>query len=117
LALNAYFNLVNDPRATVIELSLGADVDTAAFNEITRDLIDRWPVEPGRNVIVDLSRSAYLGSVLLGLLVNIRQRTRNTGGEMIVCSAQLALAKVIRMSNLDRLFPLVASRADASSRL
>lgn len=110
-----YFNLDHavSPKASVIELTLDADLDIEAFNEITAELIDRWPIDAGRHVIVDLAQSHYLGSVLLGLLINIRQRTRAGKGAMVVVSPPAKLMQAMRTANLDRIVPVAASRAQA----
>lgn len=110
-----YFNLDHAAAANValIELTLDADLDIEAFNEITAELIDRWPVAAGRHVVVDLSRSQYLGSVLLGLLINIRQRTRAGRGAMVIASAPTRLLQAMRTANLDRILPVAATRSQA----
>ena len=113
-----YFNVDDSlPKTSVIELRLDADLDIEAFNEITEQLIDRWPVAAGRHVIVDLSQSNYLGSVLLGLLINIRQRTRAAQGSMVVAAAPAKLVQVMRTANLDRLIPVASTRAEAMAKL
>ena len=81
------------------------------------EVIDRWPIERGRDVIVDLSTSHFHGSVLLGLIINIRTRTRAGGGELIVVAASPGLMQVVRTANLDRLIVMVPTRAQALARL
>ncbi|MFT3786124.1 MAG: STAS domain-containing protein [Tepidisphaeraceae bacterium] len=108
-----YFTLTQETTVWVIDLHLADDVDTAAFNEINRELIDHWPVDAGARVLVDLSHARYTGSVLLGLLVNIRQRVRAGRGEMAVSGVSVRLAQVFRTSHLDRILPMFATRAEA----
>lgn len=112
-----YYTIEKLPKASVIELHLDPALDIAAFNEITEQLIDRWPIERGRDVIVDLSESHFHGSVLLGLIINIRTRARAGGGELIVVAASPGLMQVCRTANLDRLIVMVPTRAQALSRL
>ena len=112
-----YYTIEKLPKASVIELHLDPALDIAAFNEITEQLIDRWPIERGRDVIVDLSTSHFHGSVLLGLIINIRTRARAGGGELIVVAASAGLMQVCRTANLDRLIVMVPTRAQALSRL
>jgi anti-sigma B factor antagonist len=112
-----YYKLVEHDAACVIRLILKPDVDVAAFNEISDQLIDKWPVAPGQSVIVDLASSDYFGSVLLGLLVNIRQRVRAGRGEFALVSVPMTLQKSLRVSNLDRLFPLFSTLDDALAKI
>lgn len=112
-----YYTIEKLPKASVIELHLDPTLDIQAFNEITEQLIDRWPIERGRDVIVDLSESHFHGSVLLGLIINIRTRARAGGGELIVVAASPGLMQVCRTANLDRLIVMVPTRAQALARL
>ena len=112
-----YFAIETLPKASVILMTLEATLDVQAFNEITEQLIDRWPIARGRDVIVDLSTSSFNGSVLLGLIINIRTRAHAGGGELIVVAASPGLMKVCRTANLDRLISMVATRAHALARL
>lgn len=117
MAASVYYLVSEYPKAHVIELRLSADLDIAAFNEITDTLIDQWPIPAGKSVVVDLAASNYFGSVLLGLLINIRQRTRAGRGELIVCGASPALVRVLRTANLERLIEMAATRAEAMDSL
>lgn len=117
MAASVYFRISDLPRAYLIELLLHADLDIASFSEINQALVEQWPVPPGRHVIVDLSQSNYFGSVLLGLLINIRQRTRAGRGEMVVCGASPALSRVFRTANLERLIEMMPTREQALESL
>jgi anti-anti-sigma factor len=74
-------------------------------------------VERGRDVIVDLSTSHFHGSILLGLIINIRSRTHAGGGEVVVAGASPGLMQVCRTANLDRLISMAPTRAQALARL
>jgi anti-anti-sigma factor len=115
MASSQYYTIEPAERAMVIALRLAMDLDISAFNEITASLIDQWPVAPGRHVVIDLADSRYMGSVLLGLIINIRQRTRAGGGDVVVCGASPRLLQVFRSANLDRLIGLAATREQALS--
>ena len=112
-----YYAIETLPKASVIDMRLDATLDVQAFNEITEQLIDRWPIPPGRDVLVDLTRSHFSGSIVLGLLINIRTRARANGGELIVVAASPGLIQVCRTANLDRLIVMVPTRAQALARL
>lgn len=117
MAKSTYFEIVTEAAAHIIELRLSPDLDIAVFNEINQVLIDDWAVPAGRNVVVDLSACHYFGSVLLGLLINIRQRARAGRGQLIVCGASPTLVRVFRTANLERLIDLMPSRREALAAL
>lgn len=105
------------PAAVVIDFRLGLDIDVDSFNDITRTLIDAWPIASGRHVVVDLSQSRYMGSVLLGLLINIRSRVRAGNGKLVVVGSSPRLIEVFRSANLDRLITLAPTRGDGLALL
>jgi anti-anti-sigma factor len=108
-----HYIIVDAKTVKVIEIHLAADVDTAAFNDIQRDLIEAWPFEPGERLLVDLTASEYIGSVLLGLLVNLRQRVRAGRGDIALTGVSYRLGQTLRTSHLDRLFAVFATRQQA----
>ncbi len=108
-----YFRITKAEKQTLIELLLPAEIDTAAFGEITRDLVEAWPVGHGSRVVVDLAGGRYAGSMLLGLLVNIRQRARANGGDAIYCGLSPTILKAIATTHLERLLVVVPTRRDA----
>ena len=117
MADHRYFKIVRMPRAFVLELLLPEDIDTAAFTEINSALIEQWPIESGANVVVDLASSYYLGSMLLGLLVNIRhEATKKRNGQIVLCNVPTTISKVIRSTNLERLIVISGTRSEALGR-
>lgn len=117
MAKSIYFEIIAEHVAHIIELRLAPDLDIAVFNEINQSLIDDWAVPAGRSVVVDLSACHYFGSVLLGLLINIRTRTRAGRGQLIVCGASPTLVRVFRTANLERLIDLMPGRQEALAAL
>lgn len=117
MADHRYFKITRLSRALVLELLLPEDIDTAAFTEINGALIEQWPLESGANVVVDLALTYYLGSMLLGLLVNIRhEATKKRGGQIVLCNVPSSISKVIRSTNLERLIEISGTRSEALDR-
>jgi anti-anti-sigma factor len=114
---SAFFEIIELPKAHVLELRLPVDIDIAVFNEIHQRLLEQWSIPARRHVIVDLTPTGYFGSMLLGLIVNIRQRTRAGRGEMIVCGASPTLLRVFRTANIERLIEVVSTRQQALEAL
>lgn len=112
-----FFQIIELPKAHVIELRVPVDVDISSFNEIHQTLLDGWRIPAGRDVIVDLTATEYFGSVLLGLLINIRQKARAGRGVMIVCGASPILTRVVRTANLERIIDLLPTRQQALDSL
>lgn len=68
---------------------------------------------PGRALVLDLSRLAYVGSSVLGLLVSVRQTVKEAGGRLVLCGLSERLMQIFRTRSLERLFVIRRSREDA----
>jgi anti-sigma B factor antagonist len=59
-----------------------------------------------RVVIADLGKVPFIDSSGLGVLVGALRRVRESGGEMRLVSNHEAVVKILRITGLDRVFPL-----------
>ena len=63
--------------------------------------------------MVDLSQVGYMGSSMLGLFVNIRERIRQAGGTLVLCAMSPPLLRIFKTCCLERLFTIAKTRPDA----
>jgi anti-sigma B factor antagonist len=66
-----------------------------------------------RIVIADLGGVPFIDSSGLGVLVGALRRAREAGGEMRLVSERDAVVKILRITGLDRVFPLYATLDEA----
>ena len=71
--------------------------------------------EPEGQWVIDLSQLSYMGSAALGLLVNLRQQIKQSGGRLVLCGLSPQLVHIFNTCCMERLFRIVKSRADAVS--
>jgi anti-sigma B factor antagonist len=65
------------------------------------------PIEEGRsNLIVDLSRTTFIDSSSLGVLIGAHRRLKLRGGSLIVVCDDEAIAKTFKITGLDGVFTL-----------
>jgi stage II sporulation protein AA (anti-sigma F factor antagonist) len=98
--------------ATVLELTLPDQLDDSDFdrlNEALLALID--DASPDR--IIDLSRVNYMGSAMLGMMVNLRQQVKNIKGRLVLCGMSQRLTDIFRTCCMERLFTIARTRTDA----
>ena len=107
------FNARTEPAgdgAYVIAVAGEADLYTAP--ELKRELeaaIDAG----GKDVVVDLTATTFIDSTALSVLVEATKRLRPEGGRVALVCIDPNIVKIFRITALDRLFPVFASRADA----
>ena len=104
---------VSGDRAEVLELRLPPQLDFKEFDKLTENVSNVIALRPAARWVIDLAGAEYTGSAMLGLLVNIRQQVKESGGSLVLCNTSERLANVLRACSLDRLFKTVSTRAAA----
>ena len=100
----------------VIELGLPEHLDSEEFGRLNESLIAAAGGGPDRALVLDLSRLAYAGSSVLGLLVNVRQKVKEAGNRLVLCGLSERLLQTFRTCSLERLFVIRRSREEAVAR-
>src|SRR5262245_2054739 len=70
----------------ILELELPDQIDTAEFDRINESLLGALEGKMQGQWVLDLAGVNYLGSAMLGLIVNIRQQIKNLQGQLVLCS-------------------------------
>lgn len=97
----------------VISLRLPETMDALEFdrlNESVLQLIDGRTSQPW---VLDLAGVQYLGSAMLGMIVNVRQRVKSAGGRLVLCGMSPRLLEIFRTCSMERLFTISKTRPDA----
>lgn len=66
-----------------------------------------------KRVIVDLERSHYFGSLMIGLINSFGQTIKKNGGEMYLCNASPEMLTILKVMKLDTLWPHFPTLAHA----
>jgi len=95
----------------VLELRLPDSLDPVEFDQLNAQMSEA--IVPVQLIVLDLSQTRYVGSSVLGLLVNARGRARHAGANLVLCGLSPQLADIFAMTSLTRLFKVVQSRQEA----
>ena len=68
-------------------------------------------------LIVDLTRTTFLDSTALGVLIGALRRLREGDGSMVVVNVDATIGRTLEITGLDRVFTLVGSREAAIGEL
>lgn len=109
------YNIAVHRGAHLLELQLPLHLDVMVFDQLNTDLIAYVEKHPG-HYLIDLARTDYMGSAVLGLLVNLRSKVRSRGGEMVLCCLSPRLQEIFRIGALERLFR-IAPTQDAALQM
>jgi anti-anti-sigma factor len=98
---------------TIVSLELPDMLDSAEFDKLNDNLLELVSDEAHRRWVFDLSGSHYMGSAVLGLLVNLRQRVKAGQGRLVLCGLGPRLMEIFHATSLVRLFTIVRARDEA----
>jgi len=64
-------------------------------------------------LIVDLGRSHYFGSLMIGIINSLGQTVRQNGGQMVMCNASDEMQTILKVMKLDTLWPMIPTLPQA----
>ncbi|HUT11461.1 MAG TPA: STAS domain-containing protein [Thermoguttaceae bacterium] len=106
--------LIRQSDVTIIELGPSYEsLDDETLEEIGGLLLTKATVADPPRVVLDLSKTTYLGSTFIELLVRAWKRLRERGGTLALCGLQPYCQEVLRISRLDTLFEILPTRDQA----
>jgi anti-anti-sigma factor len=97
----------------VIELSLPQSLDVVEFDRLNDSMKELLNGKGAGQWVIDFSSVSYIGSAMLGLIVNVRQQVKTAGGKLVLCGMSPRLLDIFRMCSMERLFTITKTRADA----
>jgi anti-sigma B factor antagonist len=114
--MDQLFQVSTIDAVQVIRLELPQALDSGEFDRINDALLTLIAQQPAAGWVLDLSPLGYAGSSVLGLLVNLRQRVKQSGGRLVLCGLSELLLQIFRTCSLERLFVIRRSVDEAVAR-
>jgi anti-anti-sigma factor len=110
---NDLFHLSDEGPIKVLALSLPTTIDSSEFDRLNESVLETLGKDPGAGWVLDLTHVAYMGSAVLGLMVNIRQVVMKAQGKVVLFGMNERLMRIFETCCMERLFKIVPSRAEA----
>jgi len=108
------FEITAQDSCQILQFNLPPMLDSIEVDNIIDSVLKQIEGGAAGRWVVDLSHTEYLGSSMLGLFVNLREKIRHSGGKLVLCGMSPALTRIFRTCCLERLFTIVKSRDDAT---
>jgi anti-anti-sigma factor len=89
------------------------ELDYQRIEEGAKDVLDLVNGSAFKNVVLDFQRTDYYGSTALGFFLKLWKRVRERNGHLAFCNVSAHEQEILRVTNLDRLWPICSSRSDA----
>jgi anti-anti-sigma factor len=99
--------------ANVIELKLPTSLESAEFDQLNDSLLSLLKDRSQQKWVIDLAAVSYMGSAMLGMLVNVRQQIKAGGGTLLLCGLSKPLLGIFKTCCMERLFTIVKDRQAA----
>lgn len=113
---NSQFQIIQDQSVYVMKFILPELIDTMEIDALMDRALKSLEETSRESWIIDLSDVAYLGSSMLGLMVNIRERIRQADGSLVLCGLSPQLLRIFHACCLERLFIIVKTRTEAMTK-
>jgi anti-sigma B factor antagonist len=108
------FSVAGDVDGDLAVVTAQGEIDVATAEPLRRALVAAEQ-KGARFVVVDLTKVDFLDSTGLGVLVGALRRLRETGGDLFLAVTHPHLLKVMRVTNLDRVFRVLDTVEQARS--
>jgi anti-anti-sigma factor len=108
-----FFDVKQVNAVNVIELALPDMLDSVEFDKLNETMLHLFDGRANEKWVLDLAKVQYVGSAVLGLMVNIRQHVKAEQGRLVLCSMSRTLNEIFHASSLERLFTIAKTRAEA----
>ena len=89
----------------MVTVELSGDVDIAVKEELRARLDEA--AERSESVDIDLSKVEYADSTALGLIIGLRNRLRERGGDVRLIAPSQRMRKLLGYAGLDRAFEII----------
>ena len=93
-------------------ISLAGEVDLYTAPELKQQLLDAI-ARGGREIVVDFTRTTFIDSTTLGVLVGGVKRLRTSDGELSLVCSDRNITKIFEITGLDRVFTIYPTRDEA----
>jgi len=88
-------------------------IDPEAIQELGQELFDLVEKEDRKKLVLNFSNVEFLSSAALGKLITFEKKSKRHDAELILTNISPEIFQVFAITNLDKLFQIKDSEADA----
>ncbi len=115
--MNQNLQITREQSINVMHFQLPNTMDTMEIDDLTDAALACLNGRDCEMWVLDMREVEYMGSSVLGLMVNIRERIREGSGKLILCGLSARLLHIFRTSCLEQLFVVTKTKEDAFRRI
>ncbi|MGD1276135.1 MAG: STAS domain-containing protein [Tepidisphaeraceae bacterium] len=107
------YEISQQQSVQVLSLALPDVMDGMEIDALIESVLRALEGKSRQPWVMDLNDVQYMGSAMLGLMVNVRQRILQGGGKLVLCGMSQQLLHIFQTCCLERLFTIAKTRPDA----
>lgn len=88
-------------------------IDPQAIQELGQELFDLIDKDDRKKLVLNFSNVEFLSSAALGKLITFEKMSKKQGAELMLTNISPEIFQVFAITNLDKLFQIKDSEADA----
>lgn len=88
-------------------------IDPEAIQEMGQELFDLVDKDDRRKLVLNFANVEFLSSAALGKLITFEKKAKRNGAELILTNISPEIYQVFAITNLDKLFSIKDTEADA----
>lgn len=108
-----FVRVTTTQSVNVIDLALPESLDSEEFDRLNESMLNTVEGKVSERWVLDLSSVDYMGSSVLGLMINVRQHIKAGGGKLALCGLSPRLLQIFHTCCLEKLFTIAKTRPDA----
>jgi anti-anti-sigma factor len=113
---NDRFQVSQEQSVQVLQLALPDQMDGMEIDGLIDSILRSLDGRSQEPWVLDLTEVTYMGSAMLGLMVNIRERIRQGGGKLVLCGLSTPLMRIFQTCCLERLFNIAKTKPEAIAK-
>jgi len=88
-------------------------LENQALDELANTLLAEIARSSPPRIVIDMTRTEYIASSFIELMIRAWKRVKHDSGTMALCAVHSYCQEVLRVSHLDTVWPIYATRDEA----
>ena len=112
-----FVKVITVQSVDVIDLWLPEQLDSEEFDRLNQTLMRTLDGKISGRWLLDLAAVNYMGSSVLGLMINMRQHIKSGGGKLALSGLTPRMQQIFRTCCLEKLFVITRNRDEGVREL
>lgn len=100
------------PTSETAVIDIAGEIDIFTAPDVRRVGLEAI-TDGATRVILDLTRTTFLDSTGLGVIIGLSKRVRPAGGDVVIVNVDDGIARTFEITGLNEIFRICATRAEA----